>query len=524
MSKSAGKKVLVFDTTLRDGEQCPGASMNIAEKLQVARQLERLGVDVIEAGFPVSSEGDFEAVSKISAELKKCSVSGLARAVEKDIKCCWDSLKGAVKPRIHTFIATSPIHRKAKLKMSRSQVIENAVKAVRLSKSLCDDVEFSAEDATRTEPDFLIKAVKAAADAGASTVNIPDTVGYTMPGEFSDIIKKVREALPDSVRVSVHCHNDLGMATANSLAAVLAGAGQVECTVNGIGERAGNAALEEIVMSLYVRGDIYGARTGIKRKLLSPTSLLVSRLSGLSVQRNKAVVGANAFRHEAGIHQHGVLQDKLTYEIMTPESVGCKVESLYLGKHSGRHAVSERLKGMGIDVSELDMKDLMSRFKNLADKKKQVYEDELLSLVEDQIGSAAKTYELEYLHALSGSGTVPSATVRLRVSLPGEELRSAQEASTGDGPVDACYNAINRITKMECLLTDYRITAVSRGGDSLGEVTVVLREEGGSAEAQGRGASTDIIEASALAYIAALNRIRAGENRGRGSAAGKKRG
>ncbi len=502
------RRIIIFDTTLRDGEQCPGASMNIAQKLQIAHQLERLGVDVIEAGFPISSAGDFEAVKKVSSELKKAAVSGLARAVEKDIRCAWDAIKRAKKPRIHTFIATSPIHRKAKLKMSKTRVIEETIKAVKLASSLCPDVEFSAEDATRTELDYLLKVVQAAAEAGARTINIPDTVGYTMPVEFARIIEEVRNALPKDVAVSVHCHNDLGLATANSLAAILAGAGQVECTINGIGERAGNAALEEIVMSLYVRNDIYGADTGIKTQLISPTSVLVSRLSGLSVQRNKAIVGENAFRHEAGIHQHGVLQDKLTYEIMTPESVGTKKETLYLGKHSGRHAINERLKQMGVDLKKIDMSSLFERFKTLADKKKQVYDDELLSLVEEQLGSVSKTYELDYIHMLSGSSTVPSATVRLKIMRPGEKDILIQEAATGDGPVDACYRAINKITGIDAVLQDYRIKAVSRGCDSLGEVTVLLREEEDlSEEFLGRGTSTDIIKASALAYLSALNRL-----------------
>ncbi len=501
------KKILIFDTTLRDGEQSPGASMNLKEKLQIARQLERLGVDIIEAGFPVASPGDFEAVNEIAKEIKKCSVCGLARAVEEDINRCWEAVKDAEKPRIHTFIATSPIHRKAKLKMTKEEVIGNAVKAVKFAKSLCDDVEFSAEDATRTELEFLKQVVEAAARAGAGTINIPDTVGYTMPLEFSKIIKEVRKVLPDNVVVSVHCHNDLGMASANSLIAIQNGAKQIECTINGIGERAGNASLEEIVMSIVTRKDIYNVYSDIRTPQIYPTSSMVSRLSGIDIQKNKAIVGENAFRHEAGIHQHGILQDKLTYEIMTPESIGRHVESLVLGKHSGRHAIIERLKVLGIDEKKIDIDVLFDKFKSLADKKKEVYDDELLALVDEQIGAIKKTFEMDYLHALSGSKTIPSATVRIKINKEDNQTCIVQEAATGDGPVDACYKAIDKITGIKCILVDYRIKAVSKGGDSMGEVTVSIKEDDESKEISGRGVSTDIIEASALAYISAINRL-----------------
>jgi 2-isopropylmalate synthase len=500
-------KIIIFDTTLRDGEQSPGASMNIAEKIQVAKQLEKLGVDVIEAGFPIASDGDFEAVNRIARELKDSAVCGLARAKQEDIRRCWEAIKDARKPRIHTFIATSPIHRKAKLKMTKEKVIKNAVEAVRLAKSLCKDVEFSTEDATRTEPDFLKEVVTAAAKAGAGTINIPDTVGYAMPSEFANIVKQVRKTLPKDVIVSVHCHNDLGMASANSLIAVLNGARQVECTINGIGERAGNASLEEIVMSLAVRRDIYNAGVNIDTTQIYPASSMVSRLSGIEIQKNKAVVGENAFRHEAGIHQHGVLQDKLTYEIMTPESIGRKVESLVLGKHSGRHALIERLKVMGIDADKIDIDKLFKKFKELADKKKQVYDDEILSLADEQLGEVKKTFELDYIHAVTGSNTIPSATVRIKVNKPDGTTQVIQEASAGDGPVDACYKAVNRITGIDCILVDYRIKAVSRGRDSLGEVVISIKKDEQSPEIQGRGSSTDIIEASVLAYISAINRF-----------------
>ncbi len=501
------KRIIIFDTTLRDGEQSPGASMNMEEKIQIARQLERMGVDVIEAGFPIASDGDFEAVSQIARELKKSVVCGLARAVEVDIKRCWEAVKHAKKPRIHTFIATSPIHRKAKLKMTGEEVIENAVKAVKLAKSFCRDVEFSAEDATRTELEYLKEVVVKAAHAGATTINIPDTVGYAMPLEFGRIIKEIREVLPDDVAVSVHCHDDLGMASANSLIAVQNGANQVECTINGIGERAGNASMEEIIMSLKTRKDIYNIQTQIDATKIYPVSTLVTRLSGIAIQKNKAVVGENAFRHEAGIHQHGVLQDKLTYEIMTPESIGRKAETLVLGKHSGKHAIIERLKSLGIDKKDIDMADLFKRYKDLADKKKQVYDDELMTLVDDQIGSVRKVFEIEYIHTVSGSKTIPSATVRIKINEKDGSTCVVQEASTGDGPVDACYTAIDKVTGTDVILVDYRIKAISKGGDSMGEVTVSIKEKEDSQEIKGRGASTDIIEASAMAYVEAINRL-----------------
>ncbi|MGM0441348.1 MAG: 2-isopropylmalate synthase [Elusimicrobiota bacterium] len=499
-------RIIFFDTTLRDGEQSPGASMNMAEKMQIGRQLERLGVDVIEAGFPISSPGDFEAVNRLAKELENTTVCGLARAREKDIKRCWEALKPAKKPRIHTFIATSPIHRKAKLKLSKKEILQKTEQAVKLAVSLCDDVEFSAEDAIRTELEFLKKVIKVAVKAGANTVNIPDTVGYTMPGEYGHIIKEVKEVVPDNVVISVHCHNDLGMASANSLAAIENGATQVECTINGIGERAGNAALEEIAMSIVTRKDIYNKEIALDTEQIYPTSSLVSRLSGISIQKNKAIVGENAFKHEAGIHQHGVIEDKLTYEIMTPRSIGRKVEALVLGKHSGKHALKERLKNLGVDLEKIDMENLFGKFKEVADKKKEVYDDELLTLLEEQLGSVKKTYEMKYLHTIAGTGIMPSAAVKIKVNKKGES-EIIQNASAGDGPVDACYNAINKITGIEVTLVDYMIKAVSKGGDSMGEVTVVIKKAEGTREIHGRSASTDIIEASALAYISALNRL-----------------
>ncbi|MFC2091421.1 2-isopropylmalate synthase [Elusimicrobiota bacterium] len=501
------KRLLVFDTTLRDGEQSPGASMNIEEKLQVARQLEKMGIDIVEAGFPVASHGDFEAVNQIAKELKKTTVCGLARAKREDIKRCWEAVKDAKKPRIHTFLATSPIHRKYKLKMSKKDVIKNAVSSVKYAKSLCDDVEFSAEDATRTELQFLKSVVQEVADAGARTINIPDTVGYTMPLEFARIITEVKQVLPDDIIISVHCHNDLGMASANSLVALLNGARQIECTVNGIGERAGNASMEEIIMSIMTRSDIYNVDTGIDTTYIYKISSLVSRLTGFDIQKNKAIVGENAFRHEAGIHQHGVLQDKTTYEIMTPESIGRTVDSLVLGKHSGRHAIVERLKNMGVNCRKIDMKELFEKFKTLADKKKEVFDDELIALVDEQIGAVKKTFEIDYLHTVSGSKTIPTATIRIRINSKSGSINIKQESSTGDGPVDACYTAINKITGFNPVLVDYRIKSVTKGGDSMGDVTVIIKDHGCSAELTGRGVSTDIIEASALAYLSAINRL-----------------
>ncbi len=500
------KNIVIFDTTLRDGEQSPGASMNIAEKLQIARHLDRMKVDVIEAGFPIASQGDFEAVRAVAAGMEYSAVCGLARARKKDIQRCWDAVKDAKKPRIHTFLATSPIHRKAKLKMSKAEVLKETVKAVEFASSLCNDVEFSAEDATRTEIDFLKEVVSAAAEAGAKTINIPDTVGYTMPSEFKNIIREVVDVLPGGITVSIHCHNDLGMASANSLVAVQSGATQVECTVNGIGERAGNASMEEIVMSLVTRKDIFNKTVSINTTQIYPASSLVSRLSGLSIQKNKAIVGENAFRHEAGIHQHGVLQDKLTYEIMTPESIGKKEEALVLGKHSGKHAIIERLKGLGIDTKKINMEELFVSFKELADKKKEIYDDELLTLADEQLGAVNKIYEIDYIHTVSGTNTVPSATVRLKIN-KNDKVEIKEEAAIGDGPVDACYRAIGKLIGRNFILADYRIKAISKGGDSMGEVTVRLKEDDASEEIHGRGASTDIIEASALAYVAAVNRL-----------------
>ncbi|MDH3973674.1 MAG: 2-isopropylmalate synthase [Deltaproteobacteria bacterium] len=496
------KRIKIFDTTLRDGEQSPGASMNIDEKVRVAHQLEKLNVDIIEAGFPIASEGDFEAVKKVAETIKSCHVAGLARANNKDIDRAWEALKGAKHPRIHTFIATSDIHLKYKLKKSRDQVLEAAVAAVKHAKSYTDNVEFSAEDAVRSDVDYLCKVVEAVIDAGATTVNIPDTVGYAIPTEFGKLIKTLHERVPnvDKAVISVHCHNDLGLAVANSLAAIENGAGQVECTINGIGERAGNASLEEIVMAIRTRSDLLGFETGIDTSNLYPASRLITHITGMVVQPNKAIVGANAFAHEAGIHQDGVLKEKSTYEIMTPESVGVSQNLLVLGKHSGRHAFRERIKDLGYELDDENLDKAFSRFKNLADKKKEIFDEDLDAIIADEVIRIDEKYKLAYLNVSSGTVTVPTATVQMEMN--GDKI---QEAGFGVGPVDAVYETIAKITKTKSKLIRYSVSSVTRGMDAQGEVTVRV-EEGGKTVI-GQGAHTDIIVASAKAYINALNKL-----------------
>ncbi len=507
------KRVLIFDTTLRDGEQCPGASMNLREKLEIARQLERLKVDVVEAGFPVISEGDFTAVEAISKELKGPTIAGLARCVSGDI----DAAGAAVKPagrrgRIHVFLATSKIHREFKLGKAEDEIVRLAVKGVKQAKGYVDDVEFSPEDASRTEPEFLVRICRAAVDAGATTVNIPDTVGWTVPNEFEELIRQLYESVPEfqsgRAIISVHCHNDLGLAVANSLAAVRAGARQVECTMNGIGERAGNASLEEIVMALTTRKDVFrGFKCGVKPKEIVRTSRLVARLSGLSVQRSKAIVGENAFAHSSGIHQDGILKKRETYEIMDPVKVGWGKTELPLTKHSGRAAVLSRLKHLGFKMTDDDVSAIFARFKEIGDKKKFVYDDDLAALVEGHITIVPETWMLEYLSVSSGSSTVPTATVRLsRAGSKEKEATVYQDAGVGDGPVDAALKAIDRLTKVRGRLKDFSLRGVSQGKDALGEVTVKA-DFGDGNLVTGRGASTDIIEASARAYLNAVNRF-----------------
>ena len=502
-------RVIIFDTTLRDGEQCPGASMNLAEKLAIARQLAKLRVDVIEGGFPVISQGDFDSVNTIAKEIKGPIVCGLARCVTKDIDAAGEAVKPAGKRgRIHVFLATSKIHREFKLGKAQDEIIRLAVDGVKRAKSWTDDVEFSPEDGSRTEPDFLVDVCKAVIAAGATTVNIPDTVGWAVPDQYAALIgrlhESVREFQTGKAVISVHCHNDLGLAVANSLAAVRAGARQIECTVNGIGERAGNAALEEIVMAMKTRRDYFGdIECGIDSREIVKSSRIVSRMSSFLVQRNKAIVGENAFAHSSGIHQDGILKKRETYEIMDPQEVGWGATELPLTKHSGRAAVVMRLKHLGFKLSDPDINALFIRFKEVGDKKKFVYDDDLASLVDGQIAKVPETWTLHQLSVTAGNQTVPTATVGL--SKTGKDATILREAAIGDGPVDAAVKAIDRITGVRGELKDYSLRAVSEGEDALGEVT--LKADFGDGELiTGKGASTDIIEASARAYLNALNR------------------
>ena len=510
-TKTKSDQVLIFDTTLRDGEQCPGASMNLREKLEVARQLARLQVDIIEAGFPVISDGDFSAVRTIAKEIKGPIICGLARCVPKDIDAAGEAIKPAGKRgRIHVFLATSKIHREFKLGKAQDEILRLAVEGVKRAKSFVDNVEFSPEDASRTEPDFLVQVCKAAIAAGATTLNIPDTVGWAVPDQYAAIIsnlyESIREFQTGKAIISVHCHNDMGLAVANSLAAVRAGARQVECTVNGIGERAGNASLEEIVMTLKTRSDFFnGLRTNVNTKEIVKASRLVSRMSGLVVQRSKAIVGENAFAHSSGIHQDGILKKRETYEIMDPEEVGWGKTELPLTKHSGRAAVTARLRHLGFDMKAEELNAIFTRFKEIGDKKKFVYDDDLTALVEDHITEVPETWSLEYLNVVSGNHTVPTATVRLRKA--GEKKDGVlQDAGVGDGPVDAALKAIDRLTQTRGRLMDYSLRAVSQGKDALGEVTVKV-DFGKGEQITGKGASTDVIEASARAYLNAVNRF-----------------
>lgn len=510
--KSKSNRILIFDTTLRDGEQCPGASMNLREKLEVARQLARLKVDVIEAGFPVISEGDFQAVHTIAKEVKGPIITGLARCVPKDIDAAGEAVKPAGKKgRIHVFLATSKIHRDFKLGKAQDEIVRLAEEGVKRARQLVEDVEFSPEDGSRTEPEFLIEICKAVIKAGATTVNIPDTVGWAVPQEYGQLIGKLHESVPEfqsgKAVISVHCHNDLGLAVANSLAAVKAGARQVECTVNGIGERAGNAALEEIVMAIKTRKDFFnGYDCATQAKEIVKASRLVSRMSGLVVQRSKAIVGENAFAHSSGIHQDGILKKRETYEIIDPQDVGWGATELPLTKHSGRAAVASRLKHLGFQMTEAEVSNIFARFKEIGDKKKFVYDDDLNALVEGQITEVPETWSMDYLSVNSGNQTVPTATVRLRrAGVKAKEVKVLQDAGIGDGPVDAALKAIDRLTNTQGRLIDYALRAVSQGKDALGEVTVKV-DFGNGDVLTGKGASTDVIEASAKAYLNAVNR------------------
>ena len=496
--------VKIFDTTLRDGEQSPGCTMNLKEKLQVARQLEKLNVDIIEAGFAASSKGDFTSIEEISKIVTNATVAGLSRLVENDIDLSFDALKNAQNPRLHLFIATSPIHMQYKLKMSPDEVLSSIENSVKYAKTKFSDIEFSAEDATRSEFDFLIRAINTAIKAGATTINIPDTVGYSTPLEFSAFISKILENLvsPEKITLSVHCHNDLGLATANSLAAVKSGARQVECTINGIGERAGNAAMEEIVMALNVRNNFYNAKTGINTQFIVPSSRTVSAVTGSVVQPNKAIVGKNAFLHEAGIHQHGVMENKATYEIMTPEEVGYKEQQLILGKHSGRHAFENWLTENNHVVTKEEEKELFKKFKQLCDKKKTITERDLEALVQNKISVGEEKYKLKRF-VINVGNTITSTAV-LTVSVGGKDV---EDVAIGDGPVDASFKAIEKIAGITPELDDYNIRSITQGVDSLGEALVRLKYNGHYFK--GRGLSTDVIEASIFAYIDAVNKLEA---------------
>ena len=498
-------RVRIFDTTLRDGEQSPGASMNMAEKIEMARALAGLGVDVIEAGFPIASQGDFDAVRAIAAEVVGATVCGLARCSDRDIDRAWEALQFALKPRIHVFLATSAIHREHKLKMTREQIIERAVVGVKRARSYCDDVEFSPEDAARTELDFLCDVIEAAIAAGASTVNIPDTVGYAMPTQFAKVIRTLKERVPniEQAIISVHCHDDLGLAVANSLAGVEAGARQIECTINGIGERAGNASLEEVVMAIKTRHDYFGLATGIKTERLYPVSRMLCSITGMTVQRNKAIVGRNAFAHEAGIHQDGMLKERSTYEIMRPEEVGVPKTDLVLGKHSGRHALRDRVIELGFHLTDEQMETLFNDFKALADKKKEVYDEDLVVLIDKYMEDAPALWQLISLHTTAGTSVLPTATVAIRN--PSGEV--VQDAAIGDGPVDAIFKAVERVTGVHANLREFVVRSVTQGKDAQGEVTLELEVESDDRSFRGRAASTDIIEASAEAYINAVNAI-----------------
>ena len=500
---SDDKLIRIFDTTLRDGEQSPGCSMNLSEKLTLARQLERLGVDVIEAGFPIASEGDFESVQAVAGELRETIVAGLARTGREDVERAGRALERAARPRIHTFIATSDIHLEHKLRMSREQVLAEVDRAVRQARGYCDDVEFSAEDATRSDWDYLVQVFRVALEAGASTLNVPDTVGYTTPAEYHDLIRFLRERIPGSERAifSLHCHDDLGLAVANSLAAIQAGARQVECTVNGIGERAGNTAMEEVVMALKTRREVFGgADTRIRTSEIYPTSRLLSSITGVPVQPNKAIVGDNAFAHEAGIHQDGMLKAAITYEIMTPQSIGRASSELVLGKHSGRHAFRDRLGELGFELEGEAFQDAFRRFKALADKKKTIYNEDIEALVADAVRSGDDRYVLGDLTVLSGSFATPTATVELRVD--GKPRRST---ALGDGPVDAVFKAIAELSETKSELVQFQVKAITGGMDAQGEVTVTVAEAG--RRVIGHGAHTDIIVASGKAYVHALNKL-----------------
>jgi len=495
-------RVCIFDTTLRDGEQAPGFSMNLEEKIRFAKQLETLGVDVIEAGFPVASDGDFMAVQRIAREVRHCQIAGLARTEPADIDRAWEALRDAANPRIHVFLSTSDIHLRYMLKKTRQQVLSEACDAVTYCRSMTDNVEFSAQDATRTDWEYLCDVIEGVIDRGATTVNIPDTVGYTVPDEYAELLQYLFENVKNihETTVSVHCHDDLGLAVANSINALNYGARQVECTVNGIGERAGNASLEEIVMALRTRQDRIKLHTNIRAENIYRTSHMLTNITGIAVQPNKAIVGKNAFAHEAGIHQHGIIKEKATYEIMTPESVGFPESNLVLGKHSGRHALRDRLEKMGYQLRNLEIDRVFARFKELADIKKEIFDEDIEELIYEDIFREPDTFELLYLNVVSGDIAIPTATLRMRV---GENV--LEEAAFGVGPVDATFAAIRKLTGIEYHLIRYEVSAITGGTDAQGVVNVQLRY--GERNVSGRGSDTDILVASAKAFLNTLNKI-----------------
>ena len=495
-------KIIIFDTTLRDGEQSPGYSMNTAEKMHLASQLERLKVDVLEAGFPSSSEGDFESVQMIAKKVRNVEIAALARTSKEDIDAAWGAIKEAAHPRLHIFIATSDIHLQHKLKLNRDQVVTKAVEAVTYAKQFTDNIEFSAEDGSRTDRDFVCRIFEAAISAGATTVNLPDTVGYAIPSEFVDLIAYIKSNTPNIGKaiLSVHCHNDLGLATANTLASICAGVRQVEVTVNGIGERAGNTSLEEVVMALHARRNYLNYFTEINTKEIYPSSHLLAMITGIPVQPNKAIVGANAFAHEAGIHQDGVLKHRATYEIMEPATIGLKANRLVMGKHSGRHAFRDRLKILGYDFSKSDIDLLFQKFKELADKRKEIVDEDLEVLVAEEILRVPDTYKLKYLNVTSGTATVPTATVQMEI-----EGKDEQKAGFGIGPIDATFNTIAKMTGAQSKLLNFSIDSLTGGTDAQGSVTVRLEEDG--VQTLGKGNDPDIIVSGAKAYINGLNRL-----------------
>ncbi len=501
---SQARMIRIFDTTLRDGEQSPGASMNLTEKLEVAQMLTDLGVDVIEAGFPIASPGDFESVKQIAQTVRGSTICGLARCNDKDIDAAWEAVKYAPQARIHVFLATSAIHREFKLRMTPDEIVNRAIAGVKRAVGYCDDVEFSPEDACRTEYDFLCRVVEAAIDAGATTINIPDTVGYATPSEVYDRFRMLRERVPNMDRavLSTHCHDDLGLAVANSLAAVAAGAGQIECTINGIGERAGNAALEEVVMAIKTRSDFHHCQTRIDSKRLVPASRLVSKTTGITVQRNKAIVGRNAFAHESGIHQDGMLKERTTYEIMSPEEVGFSKTDLVLGKHSGRAALADRARTLGYTLTGEQLQTVFEQFKLLADKKKDIYDGDIMALIQQEIsGSVDKQWSLIDYEVTSGKNRAP----HVRLTLRHGDQETTEQVEQGDGPIDAAFWAVEKITGIQVVCKDFRVRSATLGRDAIGEVNLEVEHKGRTY--RGVGVSTDSVESTILAMLNAVNRI-----------------